>query len=45
MLAAKSRAAVIIVKHIGGKGPLDFISIGVFHHFPFGLLLLLVLGC
>lgn len=44
MLLAEGGAPVIIVKHVGGEGSLELISIGVLHHLLFGLLLLLLLG-
>ena len=44
MLLAEGWAPVIIVKHIGGEGSLELISIGVLHHLLFSLLLLLLLS-
>lgn len=40
MLGAESRAAVIIVEHIGGERSFDFVAICIFDNFSFGLLLL-----
>lgn len=40
VLGAESRAAVIIVEHIGGERSFDFVAICIFDNFSFGLLLL-----
>ena len=44
MLAAKRGSTVVIVEHVGGKRPLDVVSICIFENFLFGLFLFLLLG-
>ena len=44
VLHSERGASVVIVKHVGGEGPLELISVDVLHNFLFRLLFLLLPG-